>query len=71
MYRTFVVGYHPKAKEMAAQIEKESNALARRGYRVVSFSITGSGKAIILAQEPDAEAAGLAPDAPDAQETGR
>ena len=35
---------------MAAAIERAANELAAQGYRVVSFSVTGSAKAIILAE---------------------
>jgi predicted phosphoribosyltransferase len=51
MYKTFVIGYNPKAHKMAEEIEKKANELARDGYRVLSFSITNSGKAIILADD--------------------
>lgn len=50
MYKAFTVGYHPKAKDMAAAVERMANEIAEQGFRVVSMSITGSGKAIILAQ---------------------
>ncbi len=50
MYKAFTVGYHPKAKDMAAAVECMANEIAEQGFRVVSMSITGSGKAIILAQ---------------------
>ncbi|MGI6512098.1 hypothetical protein [Caproicibacterium lactatifermentans] len=49
MYKTFVIGYNPKAHKMAEEIEKKANELAQDGYKVLSFSITNSGKAIILA----------------------
>lgn len=53
MYKTFVIGYNPIAQNMAEEIEKKSNDLARDGYSVLSFSITNSGKAIILAVPED------------------
>jgi hypothetical protein len=36
---------------MAEEIEKKANELAQNGYKVLSFSITNSGKAIILADD--------------------
>jgi hypothetical protein len=51
MYKTFVIGYNPKAHKMAEEIEKKANELAQNGYKVLSFSITNSGKAIILADD--------------------
>jgi hypothetical protein len=50
MYKTFVIDYHPQAVKMAASLEEKANAIAEDGFRVLSFSITNSGKAIILAQ---------------------
>ena len=47
----FVIGYNPKAHKMAEEIEKKANELAQNGYKVLSFSITNSGKAIILADD--------------------
>ncbi|MFR0569127.1 hypothetical protein ACLUXI_05460 [Bifidobacterium apri] len=61
MYKTVEIGYHPKASDMAAAIERAANELAAQGYRVVSFSVTGSAKAIILAEREsdDAPAEGV------------
>ena len=50
MYRTFVVGYNPVAEKMANLLEEKANEVERSGYKIVSFSITNSGKAIILAK---------------------
>lgn len=50
MYKTFVVGYYPKANDMAAALEKKANEVKQQGYNVLSFSITNSGKAILLTE---------------------
>lgn len=56
MYKTVEIGYHPKAGDMAAPIERAANELAAQGRRVVSFSVTGSAKAIVLAERESDDA---------------
>ena len=56
MYKTVEIGYHPKTSDMAAAIERAANELAAQGYRVVSFSVTGSAKAIVLAEKESDDA---------------
>ncbi|MFR0620184.1 hypothetical protein ACLUWU_08645 [Bifidobacterium thermophilum] len=56
MYKTVEIGYHPKASDMAAAIEHAANELAAQGHRVVSFSVTGSAKAIVLAERESDDA---------------
>lgn len=51
MYKTFVLGYNPKADKMAEEIEHKANEISAEGYRIVSFSITGSSRAILLAEK--------------------
>jgi hypothetical protein len=51
MYKTFVIGYHPKTETMAEELEKKANELANNGLRIVSFSVTNSGKGILLAED--------------------
>lgn len=51
MYKTFIIGYHPKTETMAAELEKKANELAESGLRIIAFSITNSGKAILLAED--------------------
>ena len=53
-YKTIVIGYAPKAKEMAAAIEKTANERALNGWKLVTFSITNSAKAILVFRVPDA-----------------
>lgn len=50
MYKTFTIDYHPRADKLADAVEKKANELAHEGYRVISFSVTNSAKAIILAE---------------------
>lgn len=42
--------YNPKTDKMAEELEKKANELAAEGWKVVSFSITNSAKAIIIAE---------------------
>lgn len=53
MYKTVVVGYAPKAKEMADAIEKEANERAKDGWELVTFSVTNSAKAILVFRVPE------------------
>ena len=48
-YRTVVIDYAPKAKEMASAIERTQN-----GWELVTFSVTNSAKAISVFRVPDA-----------------
>lgn len=48
MYKTVVLEYAPKAKTMAEQVEKKANEMLEDGYQLVSFSVTGSAKAILV-----------------------
>ena len=56
MYKTVEIGYHPKASDMAAAIEHAANELAAQGHRVVPLSVTGSAKAIVLAERESDDA---------------
>ena len=55
-YKTLVVDYAPKAKKMAAAIEKTANDYAQSGWELINFSVTNSGKAILLFRAPEAAA---------------
>lgn len=46
--KTVVVDYEPKAQKMAKQIEDAANEMEQKGYEFLSFSITGSAKAILV-----------------------
>ena len=53
-YKTIVIDYAPKAKKMAAAIEKTANEKAQDGWELVTFSVTNSAKAILVFRVPDA-----------------
>lgn len=53
MYKAFVVAYSPAADRMAELVEQKANEVVRDGYEVVSFSVTNSARAIILARRRD------------------
>lgn len=48
MYKTVVIGYLPKANDMAQRIEKEANEMLENGYELITMSITGTAKAILV-----------------------
>lgn len=47
-YKTIVIDYAPKAKEMAASIERTANERAQEGWELMTFSVTNSAKAILV-----------------------
>ncbi|MDD6298200.1 hypothetical protein [Hornefia butyriciproducens] len=53
MYKTFVIDYNPQTARMAEAVEEKANEIAGAGFKVLSFSVTNSGKAIILAETSD------------------
>ena len=53
-YKTIVIGYAPKTKEMAAAIERTANERAQEGWELITFSVTNSAKAILLFRVPNA-----------------
>lgn len=58
MYRTVVIQYTPKAKQMARRIEKEANRMEQEGFSLVSCAVTPSAKGILVFRRaPDALAA--------------
>ncbi len=52
-YKTILINYAPKAKEMAAAIEKTANERAQDGWELVTFSVTNSAKAILVFRVTD------------------
>ena len=54
MYRTIVVKYSPKAKEMAARIEAAANQMEQEGFELISCSITPSSKGILVFRQTKA-----------------
>lgn len=54
-YKTIVIDYAPKAKKMAAAVERVANEYAQRGWEMISFSVTPSAKVIALFRVPEGE----------------
>lgn len=54
-YKTIVIDYAPKAKKMAAAIEKTANEKAQDGWELVTFSVTNSAKAILVFRVPESK----------------
>ena len=52
-YKTIVIDYAPKAKKMAAAIEKTANEKAPDGWELITFSVTNSAKAILVFRVPE------------------
>lgn len=52
-YKTIVIDYAPKAKKMAAAIEKKANEMVQTGWELVTFSVTNSAKAILVFRVPE------------------
>ncbi len=48
IYKTIVIEYSPKADNMAEKIEAKANEMSEEGYELVTLSITGSAKAILV-----------------------
>lgn len=53
-YKTIVIDYAPKAKAMAAAIERAANERAQEGWELMTFSVTNSAKAILVFRLPNA-----------------
>lgn len=51
MYKSVVIEYLPKANDMAKKIEDRANEMSQEGYELVTMSITGSAKAILVFKE--------------------
>lgn len=52
-YQTIVIDYAPKAKSMAAEVEKKANEMEQEDWELVSFAITNSAKGILVFHQPD------------------
>ena len=48
MYKTEVIEYSPKAEDMAKKIEEKANKMLNDGYELVTMSVTGTAKAILV-----------------------
>lgn len=51
-YKTVVADYNPRAEKMAEEVEKVANEYAERGWKLLSFSVTPSSKAILVFEVP-------------------
>ncbi len=47
-YKTVVLKCNPRAKKMAEEIEKNANEYFEKGWKLLTFSITPSAKAILV-----------------------
>lgn len=54
-YKTVVLKYNPRAKKMAEEVERVANEYAEKGWKLLTFSITLSAKAILVFEIPDAQ----------------
>ena len=48
MYKTVVIEYSPKTDNMAQKVEEKANEMLENGYKLVTMSITGTAKAILV-----------------------
>ena len=48
MYKTVIIEYSPKANDMANKVEEKANEMLQNGYELVTMSITGTAKAILI-----------------------
>ena len=48
MYKTVVIDYSPKADNMAQKVDEKANEMLENGYELVTMSITGTAKAILI-----------------------
>ena len=48
MYKTIVIEYSPKADDMAKKIEEKANEMLQDWYELITMSITGTAKAILV-----------------------
>ena len=48
MYKTVVIEYSPKADDMAQKVEEKSNEMFQDNYELITMSITGTAKAILV-----------------------
>ena len=53
MYKTEVIEYSPKADDMAKKIEEKANEMLEEGYLLITMSVTGTAKAILVFKEQD------------------
>ena len=54
-YKTVVLKYNPRAEKMAEEVENAANEYAEKGWKLITFSVTLSAKAILVFEVPDAK----------------
>ena len=58
MYKTLVVQYTPKVREMATKIEEAANQMEQKGFELISCSVMPSSKGILVFKQKEGSAAG-------------
>lgn len=48
MYKSIVLGYTPKAKDVGKAVEEEANKQEKEGFKLVSFAISPSAKPVLI-----------------------
>ena len=56
MVKCEVIGYTPKAQEMAAKIEKRANEMALKRFALISCSVTPAASAILVFRQEHEQA---------------
>ena len=55
MYKTVVIKYSPKVKDMAKKVEEAANQMEREGFELISCSIMPSSKGILVFKKTAAD----------------
>ena len=58
MYKTLVVQYTPKVREMATKIEEAANQMEQKGFELISCSVMPSSKVILVFKQKEVSVAG-------------
>ena len=48
MYKAEIITYSPRANDMAEKAEQKANEMEKEGWKLVTMSINGAAKAIML-----------------------
>ncbi len=52
-YKAVAIDYNPRAEKMAEEVEKTANEQAKKGWELLTFSVTNSAKAILVFRSSD------------------
>lgn len=52
-YKAIVIDYEPKALKMAEAVENTANEYAKKGWELITFSVTNTAKAILVFRVPE------------------